>query len=235
MILNCDIGERGENHPVDVALMSEIGLANLACGGHAGDAGSVRAFRERAQDLGVVVSAHLSYPDRKHFGRISMNLSGRDLERALERQWELLPDVSVVKLHGALYNDASTQPERANEIAAWLVAHHVEQVLCPPGSEMERAVTREGMKVCTEAFVERRYARDAEGRVVLLARSDPRASIQILDEAVDQARSLIKKGGVVDMEGNVIPLEAETLCIHSDSPLALPLARKVKTLLKKNG
>lgn len=231
MILNCDIGERGMDHPVDRELMSWIGLANIACGGHAGDADSVRAFCQLAEDHGVEVSAHLSYPDRKHFGRMSMSLSSRDLADALEEQWQRMPDAGTVKFHGALYNDAWRDVELAGWLAGWLLGHGVNRVVCPPDSELALACGDAGVEVLAEAFVERRYVRTAQG-VQLVPRSDPLASISEIAPALDQARDLIQRGGVRDLDGTFQSLQVETLCIHSDAPLALELAQGVHALLE---
>ena len=75
MKVNCDIGERGADHPVDRQLMELIDIANIACGGHAGDETSIHAFCQLAEQHGVTVTAHLSYPDRENFGRRSLDIS----------------------------------------------------------------------------------------------------------------------------------------------------------------
>ena len=112
MKINCDIGERGE-HPVDLELMELIDIANIACGGHAGDLKTVNLFRKLAEDHGVSISAHLSYPDKENFGRKSLDISASDLKKSLSEQYSLLDDVKTVKLHGALYNDCWLNEELA--------------------------------------------------------------------------------------------------------------------------
>ena len=110
MLINCDIGEKGPLHEGDRKLMEYIQIANLACDGHAGDKASVDAFRELAGKCGVGVAAHLSYPDKPNFGRASMALPEAELLAALDAQLALLPGVTLVKFHGALYNDAARNP-----------------------------------------------------------------------------------------------------------------------------
>ena len=235
MILNCDIGERGADHAVDRELMSCIGLANLACGGHAGDRHSVAAFRKLAEREGVALSAHLSYPDRKNFGRHSMTLSWRDLGDALNAQWALLPDLSAVKFHGALYHDSAHRAGLARALSGWLADRRVRTVICPADSEMALAAESNGIRVLAEAFAERRYRIGEEGALQLAPRSLPEAGITDVAVAELQARDLIRKGVVRCMEGETRTLRADTLCIHSDSPLALELARSVAAMLEQEG
>jgi UPF0271 protein len=233
VILNCDIGERGADHPVDRELMRCIGLANLACGGHAGDTDSIRSFRQLAERHGVAVAAHLSYPDRAHFGRVSMNLPREELLAALDTQWSRVPGVTMVKFHGALYNDSVGDPNLAGGLADWLSRRQVGAVVCPGDSEMASAASALGLVVLEEAFLERRYRMTAEGRLELVPRIHPMACITEVSAALDQARSLMESGEVIGIDGQRYPLQAQTLCIHSDSPIALKLVQGVVNLMKE--
>lgn len=225
MILNCDMGERGTDHAGDRNLMSYIDLANLACGGHAGDADSVAFFRALAERQGVEISAHLSYPDRASFGRVSMDLHPHSLSASLEDQIALLPGVTTVKFHGALYNDSCSDPELAARLAEWLADHSVTTVLCPPGSAMEQAARSRRIGILAEAFIDRRYV-SAQGSIPkLVPRSDPEACHFDLESARTQARELMRRGGVTCVTGEFRALKADTLCIHSDSELSLELAK----------
>jgi len=137
-LINCDIGERGPDHPVDRRLMEVVHLASLACGGHAGDAGSVKVFRALAEKNGVRLAAHLSYPDRPNFGRKAMTISGPALLASLEEQLGLLPGVRRVKFHGALYNEASRDAVLAKTLARWLKRAGIREILAPAGAEITR-------------------------------------------------------------------------------------------------
>ena len=136
ILINCDIGERGADHPVDMELMDHVGMANIACGGHAGDAASVEAFLRRARGRGVKVAAHLSYPDRENFGRSTIEISDEDLLASLDRQMELMREARTVKFHGALYNDANVDVRRARLLAKWMKAKGIEEVVTPFDSEL---------------------------------------------------------------------------------------------------
>ena len=84
MIINCDIGERGSQHPTDLELMNHIGMANIACGGHAGDEESIAVFSRIAKEKGLQIAAHLAYPDRLNFGRVSMTIAVKELLAGLD-------------------------------------------------------------------------------------------------------------------------------------------------------
>ncbi len=229
--LNADIGERGATHPVDHALLDSLDLLNLACGGHAGDAESVACFRQEAEARGLQISAHLSYPDRENFGRLSMDLPMAELLQSLDEQRSLLPDVDTLKFHGALYNDAASDPALAAPLVQWLKARGFRRVLSLPGSALAQEAIRAGVELLEEAFVERRYHLDPGPR--LLPRSHPQASLSELADAEAQARELILKGRLplLDSARSMLPARFDSLCIHSDSPIALELARSCRSLL----
>ena len=231
--LNIDLGERGADHPVDHALAAHADLINLACGGHAGDATSVAAFTTLARQHGARLTAHLSLPDREHFGRRPMAMPFDALARALDTQRALLPGPDHVKLHGALYHAADTDPQVAGPLAKWLQHAGFTTVLTPDPGALADAARDEGLTVLAEAFVERRYHRDpATGRVGLVPRGDPAACLTALTDALAQATRLIADGTVALHPDNATHrLRADTLCIHSDSPIALELAAAVAARL----
>jgi len=240
MKINCDIGERGHDHPVDRALMEHIDIANIACGGHAGDARSVEAFRELAVQYGVDVSAHLSYPDRENFGRSTIVLKDEELLNSLNEQYSLMEDVKMVKFHGALYNDCAADPEQAELLAGWLKSKGISRIITQFDSELADACSRRGITVVAEAFAERRYALNpATGRVGLVSRTKDYASIHSLEDAVGHSREISRNQKVSacrDTASGLVweeaVLKAETICIHSDSEIALDLARALKEALK---
>ncbi len=235
MLINCDIGEQGPLHEGDRRLMEFIHIANLACEGHAGDRRSVDAFRALAEERGVAVSAHLSYPDKANFGRATMALPDGELLAALDSQLALLPGVRMAKFHGALYNDAWRDPRLAELLAGWMARRGLDRVLAPDGSELAAAARRAGLAVLREAFADRRYEADpADGRPRLAARSGDGAVISRVDEALAQARELVLRGRV-NVGGLSGPdwreVKADTLCVHSDSPIALELAARLRAEL----
>lgn len=244
LCLNCDIGERGPDHATDRELMRWIDIANIACGGHAGDEASVRAFLELAEEHGVTVAAHLSYPDRENFGRTSMDISLPLLRSSLDEQRALLPETGTVKFHGALYNDSCRRGDLAGVLTEWLLRSGCTTVLTMPESALARACIEAGITVLAEAFAERRYLLNpADGSLSLVGRDRADASIHTVEEAASQAEAIVRRGEVTALveeagafedtaggrpaTGRTVPLQVDTICIHSDSEIALPLVREL--------
>jgi UPF0271 protein len=224
---------------VDLALIDHIHIANIACGGHAGDPESVAAFTDLARSRGVEIAAHVSYPDRANFGRVSMNLTPAALRSAIDDQLSLLPGVERVKFHGALYNDSCVREDLAGQLADWLAANDIRSVLAPDRSAMARAAEKRGIGVLAEAFAERRYRLCSTSRqLTLLDRSHAKACIDDCDEAVAQALVMLREGRVRALFGETdgderwasVPIRCETLCVHSDSSISLALARRLAEL-----
>ena len=191
LLINCDLGERGSAHPLDTALMAHIHIANIACGGHAGNSESISFFRNLAEEKNVMVTAHLSYPDRKNFGRVRMDIRRQDLLSSLDTQMQLLPDIHAVKFHGALYNDSVSDPGLAEALAFWSLKHKISSIITPADSEMAAACTETGIRIIPEAFAERRYVMDsATERLVLAGRDKPYASIHDVATALAQAKKI---------------------------------------------
>ena len=237
IMINCDIGERGPHHPVDIELMNYIDIANIACGGHAGDRESVSVFKGIADSLGVKVSAHLSYPDRENFGRLSVNMKIPDLLDSLVEQYSMLR-AGTVKFHGALYNDSVTDTDLASALSLWLKKMDVAEIIAPADSEIALLCADKGIDVIEEAFAERRYDYNSEtGRLTLVSRKESHASIESLEEALAHSRNIIEKGIVAACADGMgmgkiieVPLKARTLCIHSDSEIATALAKGLRKI-----
>jgi 5-oxoprolinase (ATP-hydrolysing) subunit A len=235
ILLNADIGERGPDHPVDRELMRYLDIANIACGGHAGNAESVAAFAFVAAKRGIMVAAHLSYPDKEHFGREPLHLPFGQLRDSLDTQLALIPDARAVKFHGALYSDSCADRTLAEKLAEWLHAQALALVITLKDSELSRSCERAGIRVLAEAFAERRYAwSSATGRLSLVRRTRPDACMTDLAEALEQVRTIIAHRQVRAMvEGDGVPSAAgllaaaiDTQQLHSDSAIALGLARR---------
>jgi UPF0271 protein len=211
--LNADVGE---GFAADGKLLGIVTSANVACGFHAGDERTMRAAC--AAGAGVAIGAHVSYRDREGFGRRELGLDAATIEAEAAEQIALLQDVSggrvaYVKPHGALYHRAS----RDDACAAALVAAAAPlAVLGFPGSHLLARAKDAGLVAVVEGFADRGYASDG----ALLARGEPGA---VLDEqaAALQAVALAPRVG--------------SLCVHSDTPGAAALARRVRTALETAG
>ena len=235
ILVNCDIGERGSDNETDIELMSYIDIANIACGGHAGEKKSVGKFRKLALENDVKITAHLSYPDKENFGRVSMKISNDALMKSLSNQIEHLPDTKSVKLHGALYNDCWHNEQLSEFITNWFINHKIEEVIAPDNSVLAKYCRQNNIKILSEAFAERRYNINSKiDQLSLVRRSHTKASIDNCSDALRQAKE-INSGQVsafIDEtdQTKTVPIHAETICIHSDSTIALQLARELQNV-----
>lgn len=221
--LNADLGE-GEAS--DVALLDIVTSCNIACGGHAGDADSMQFTVAAAKSRNVTVGAHPSYPDKEGFGRRSRFLQGVELQASLQAQIKALlviasaNDVTVqhVKPHGALYNDAAVDRSLADVVIAAVAATIPDAaVVGLPGSELQTAAEKAGLRFVREGFIDRAY--QANGQ--LMPRSEPGAVHESVDLIAAQAASLVRT--------------VDTLCIHGDTPGAVEAAKATRAALEERG
>ena len=236
--LNCDLGELPEMlaDGREAALMQCIASANIACGGHAGDRHTMEASVSLAMEFGVRIGAHPSYPDRLNFGRDAIQMSEADLEKSLTEQIAALvavaeqlgAEVTHVKPHGALYHAADKDAAVARVIgnAARRVSSQF-VLVGRAGSPMLDTWREMRFAVAGEAFADRKY--EASGR--LRSRDLPDALIQDPEKAAQQARMIATEHKTVAADGTEIPIHADTICIHGDTPGAVNIARAVRTRL----
>lgn len=239
--LNSDVGER-EDLAVDVqeALLDSITSANIACGGHAGDEALMRLTLRQARARGVAIGAHPGYPDRENFGRVAMDMPVAALEASIASQvhdlvrlaGEAGMEVRFVKPHGALYNQAAQDEELARTIARAVARVSRELTLVGlAGSPALVVWKRAGFRTLAEAFADRRYEPDGS----LRSRRFPDAVLRSPGEAAEQALRIAVQHEVLARDGAALPIAAQTLCIHSDSPGAVELAREVRQRLEESG
>jgi UPF0271 protein len=237
--LNCDMGEGMDT---DAAIFPFISSANIACGGHAGDEGTMQKTVALALEFGVAVGAHPSYPDRQHFGRVDVlgePLTLGELEEALLEQLQRLQDICGavgtrlrhVKPHGALYNRAARDPTVAAAIAR-VVAEFDQTLLLYglSGSEMRRSAEAAGLRFVSEVFADRTYQPDGS----LTPRSAADALIDDPAVAVAQVLRMIQQGNVMTLSGPV-SIAAETICLHGDGPNAVEFAGAIRAALDAGG
>lgn len=240
--LNCDMGEMPEAiaDGTQEALMLSITSANIACGGHAGDAQTMRATIEQAQRAGVAVGAHPGYADRENFGRLELNLSPDEVAKSVFAQVRALAEVAEtcgaqvvhVKPHGALYNQAVANRQLAAAIASGVARWSREVVLVGlAGSSMLDVFREAGFRVAAEAFADRRYEPDG----TLRSRKFEDALIRDPEEAGKQALNMVERGVVTTIDGSEVPVAAQTICIHGDTPGATKIAAAVAQTLREVG
>ena len=225
--LNLDLGELPDEPD---ALYGLLTVANIACGGHAGDAASMARAISFTVARGARIAAHPSYPDRAGFGRARVEIDAADLAASVEAQCGALQSIArklgfsagIVKPHGALYHDAASDPRVAAAVALGAtrglgVAGIV--VVGPPHGALKAEAQRRGLRYAREGFADRAYTEEG----ALVPRSSPGALITDRDAAVRQAIALAASGTV------------ETICLHSDTPGAVELAVAVREALIHHG
>ena len=240
--LNADLGEAltPEGIALEEAVMRSVTSVNIACGGHVGDATSMRRAVRTAAEHGVAVGAHPSYPDRAGFGRRPMGIDASALREVVREQVCALGVIArsegVVmthcKPHGALYHAASTDESIATAIWEACVEGGFEVRLV--GLAGSRAVGwwRElGAAVIEEAFADRAYERDG----TLRPRSTRGAVLDDPDAAAAQAVRIAAVGVAPCGDGGEVSVRAGTLCVHSDTPDAAVIAERVSAALRRAG
>lgn len=235
--LNADLGEGGAR---DAELLALASSANIACGGHAGDEGSMRAAIAAALARGTALGAHPGYEDRAHFGRRPLRLPPAEVADLVSRQVERLATLASaaggslhhVKPHGALYHQAGQDPDLAAAVAAGVrrVAPGV-QFYVPPAGLLAIAGGDAGLIIRAEGFADRRY--QAGGGLV--PRSEPGAVMENAAEAAAQAWEIARHGRVRHRDGGWLSLPAETLCVHGDGESAVGILAQVRRVLEAGG
>ncbi len=233
--LNCDLGEGCDN---DAELMPLITSANIACGGHAGDANTMRATVKLALAHGVAIGAHPGYRDRENFGRRELPLPANEVHQLVLTQTRALQaiacecggEVTHVKPHGALYNMAARDEVIAQAIAKAVHEAGPELVLYGlHGSKLIAAGRAVGLRVANEAFADRSYQPDGS----LTPRSQHGAMIESAEAVAAQVRQMVCEGRVTTLDGASIPIAADTICIHGDGPYALEFAKVLNAMFRR--
>ena len=240
--LNCDMGEVPEAiaDGTQEALMRSITSVNIACGGHAGDEQTMKSTIEQALHWKLAIGAHPGYPDPANFGRLELKLPLNEISASILEQVNALADVAArcggrvvhVKPHGALYNQAVRNRELAEAIAKGVARWKREVVLIGLAGSLMLDVFREaGFAVAAEAFADRRYEPDG----TLRSRKFEDALIRNPEEAAWQALGIAERGVVIVSDGSEVAVDAQTLCIHGDTPGAPKIAEKVARTLREAG
>ena len=248
--LNADLGEGMGG---DEAMVSLITSANIAGGGHAGGGEILRETTEAAVSYGIAIGAHPSYPDRENFGRTSMrrgDYNFTEIKNSITDQIIAVAlvaakegqSLSHIKPHGALYNDAMVHADSAelflealfeaeeNLVAHGILAHDLDgslPVFGLPNSVLQKICKANGRTFFSEAFADRAYT--AEG--LLVPRSKPGSVLETVEEVVEQALQIVTEGTVRSIDGTLVYLIAETLCVHGDTKGAVLMTQEIRQAL----
>ncbi|MGA8116874.1 MAG: 5-oxoprolinase subunit PxpA [Actinocatenispora sp.] len=242
MDLNSDLGEGFGTWQLgdDDALLSIVTSANVACGFHAGDPGTMRRVCALAAERGVAVGAQVGYRDLAGFGRRRIDYAPDELTDDVLYQLGALDGfcriagtrVRYLKPHGALYNTAVHDTRQAAAVVRAVREYDPElPVLGLPGSALLTLATEAGLHTIAEGFADRGYT--AEG--TLVPRGEPGAMVTDPDEVVDRALRMALEGEVVAVNDVIVPVLIDSLCVHGDTPGAVALARRLRSALTDAG
>jgi UPF0271 protein len=224
----------------DDALLEIVTSANIACGFHAGDPVIMRRTCATSVVNGVAIGAQVSYRDLHGFGRRYVAVPGPELTDDLLYQLGALHvfarlaggKVDYVRAHGALYNVAAKDSEHAQALVDATVQFDKNlPLLCQAGTEAWRLGEEAGLRLISEAFVDRAYT--AEG--LLQPRTEPHALIHDADEAAARAVRMVTEGRVTAVDGSEVEIRTEALTVHSDTPGAVEIARRTRMALEAAG
>lgn len=240
--LNSDLGEGYGPWPMgdDAAMLDIVSSANIACGFHAGDPAGLLAVLRQAAARGVAVGAHVSYPDRVGFGRRNMDVAPDDLTADVIYQIGALQGlaraagtrVSYVKPHGALYNTIAGDARQADAVIAGVKAVDPSLVLMGlAGAPVLDRARAAGLSVVAEAFADRAYT----GAGALVSRKQPGAVLHDPDLIAARMLLLATEGVLEAEDGSTLRLQADSICVHGDSPGAVAIAARVRDALVAGG
>lgn len=233
--LNSDLGESFGTYVIgqDEHVLELVSSANVACGFHAGDPHIMNKTVKWAKEHHVGIGAHPGFPDLMGFGRRNLNVTPEDAYTLVLYQIGALHgfcsahDVRLqhVKPHGALYNMASKDPELANAIAQAVKDFDSELVLFGlANSELIRAAQDAALPYASEVFADRTYQPDG----TLTPRVEKNAMIRDEQTAIDQVITMVKESKVTAVDGSIIDIEADTVCVHGDEPSALAFIKALR-------
>lgn len=237
---NCDLGESfgAYQHGYDEQLMPYISSANIACGFHAGDPVWMRKTVSIAEKAGVAIGAHPSLPDLVGFGRREMKITPEEARNYVVYQIGALQAftrtkrLQHVKPHGALYNMGAVDEKIARAVAEGIREVDPDLILVGLANSAWMKVGKElGLKVASEVFADRALNPDG----TLVARGQPGAVIKDLDKVVTASLKMVVEGRATAIDGTEISIRADTICLHSDTPGAVDLARTLRERIEAAG
>lgn len=235
--LNADVGEGIGN---EAELMPFISSCNIACGGHAGDVDTMTSVSRLAQQHGVKIGAHPSFPDKEHFGRKVIDMPSvalytsvknqiKDLVRVLEAEHLHLHHV---KPHGALYNLAAVDEKIAHVIIEVMKCLMLRvHLYVPYNSIIAKLAIKNKIPIMYEAFADRNYNSD----LTLVSRSQSNAIISDGNTMFDHVFNMISTEKVKTVSGDFKSIKADTFCVHGDNPEAYTLISNLTQQLKSKG
>ena len=240
--LNSDLGESlgAWRMGDDAAMLDIVSSANVACGFHAGDPAGILGTLRAAHARGVAVGAHVAYPDLVGFGRRNMDVASTDLVADVIYQIGALQGlahaagtrVTYVKPHGALYNTIAHDERQARDVIAAI--REIDPGLCLvalAGSPLLDWAEAQGVRAVAEAFADRAYTPQG----TLVSRREKGAVLHDSALVAQRMLRLVREGVVEAVDGSLARVQAQSICVHGDSPGAVDMARAVRMALESDG
>ena len=227
--INCDLGEGLNNEHI---IMPLIDSCNIACGGHAGDSGSMIECVEISIKNNVKIGAHPSYPDKINFGRKKIDISPSELSYSIISQIESLEtiadsyglELNHIKAHGALYNQMIIDTELSNFYLDTIKDFKNKcSLYIPYKSEIEKIALKKGFSIIYEAFGDRNYNDD----LTLVSRNNENALITDPESVVNHIKTIKETETVKTINGNFKKIKFDTICIHSDTNNSIEILKKI--------
>lgn len=242
MDLNSDLGESlgAWRMGDDAAMLDIVTSANVACGFHAGDPAGILQTLKSAAARGVAVGAHVAYPDLIGFGRRNMDVASSDLVASVIYQIGALQAlaqaagvrVAYVKPHGALYNTIAHDERQARDVIAAIRAVDPGLPLVVlAGSPLAEWARAAGLRAVAEAFADRAYTPAG----TLVSRREAGAVLHDAALVAERMLRLVREGVVEAIDGTPTRVQADSICVHGDSPGAVAMAAEVRRVLAAGG
>lgn len=240
--LNSDLGESYGAWRMgdDEAMLAIVSSANIACGFHAGDPVGILKTVQAAAGKGVSIGAHVSYPDRVGFGRRDMDLTPPELIADIIYQIGALQGIAAasgvtvgyVKPHGALYNRIAHDPKQGQAVIDGIKAIDPSLVLMGLANAPILDLARQaGLAVVAEAFADRAYTPDGQ----LVSRREPGAVLHDTGLIARRMLQLAREGTLEAIDGSTIRVDAQSICVHGDSPGAVAIAQEIRRAFEADG
>ncbi|MCD5994242.1 LamB/YcsF family protein [Pseudomonas sp. CDFA 602] len=237
--LNSDLGESFGAWSMgdDAAMLDVVTSANVACGFHAGDPAGILRTLKAAAAKNVTIGAHVSYPDKVGFGRRNMDVASDELTADVIYQIGSLQglakaagtSVRYVKPHGALYNTIAHDRRQALAVIEAIRAIDPTLVLVAlAGSDLIELARNEGLQCVAEAFADRAYTPQG----TLVSRREPGAVLHDPVRVAQRMLRLVEDGTLEAIDGSLTRIEADSICVHGDSPAAVEMARELRRVLE---
>ena len=240
--LNADLGESFGAYTIgmDSEVLRYITSANVACGFHAGDPVVMEKTVALAKERDTRVGAHPGYPDLMGFGRRNLKIKPAEAKAYIKYQVGALlaftnaagVKMQHVKPHGAFYNMAAVDDALALAICEGVYEVDPSLILLGlAGSAHIRAAEKVGLRVASEVFADRAYMEDG----TLVPRGTPGAMVHDRDLAIERTVRMVKEGVVETLSGKIIPIRADSICVHGDNPDAIGFTEKIRDAMIAEG